>query len=198
MISPSTVGIMAGAVALVLALGGQWWLAVVAAVVTWGLRVVLAGWVARRVRSLPRRIDPFAIREPWRFFVRDALNARKRLASAIDGLEPGPRQEQLVDISTRVNRAVVSTWEVAQRGQQLADNRRAVEDDAMREIENNTREQLAHLDIRLAESVGRAVDLSTRAGDLAELDQLGHAVDGIVSDLEALRFRLDTDDGRNV
>ena len=85
MISPITVGLVAGTVALVLLAGAPLWAAVLAAMAVWAARVFLATRVAKRVRALPRRTDPFALREPWRFYVRDALQARGRFADAIEG-----------------------------------------------------------------------------------------------------------------
>jgi type IV secretory pathway TrbD component len=198
MISPFTVGLMAGVVAGVVALGGRWWLAVLAAIGVWGLRVLLATRLARRVRALPRRIDPFALREPWRFFVRDALKAQARLGGALASLDSGPRRDRLHEISTRVDRGVVESWEVAQRGQRLSDSRRASGSDRMRAPENDTRERLGILGARLEEAVGRAVELSEPMGavdQLDQLDQLAGLVDGIVGDLESLRLGLDAADG---
>ena len=77
-ISPVTVGLVAGTVALVLLAGGPWWLAALIAALVWAIRVLVSTHMARRIAALPRRIDPFALREPWRFFVRDALQARAR------------------------------------------------------------------------------------------------------------------------
>jgi type IV secretory pathway TrbD component len=197
MISPLTVGLVAGVVAGVIALGGRWWLAVFSAVGIWGLRVLLATRLARRVRARPRRIDPFALREPWRFFVRDALKAQTRLGAALAPLDPGPRRDRLQEISARVDRGVIESWEVAQRGQRLSDSRRAFGHDRIHALENDTKERLGILAARLEESVVRAIELSTPMGAVDEVDQLADAVDGIVGDLEALRLGLDAADGES-
>ncbi len=224
MISPVTVGLVGASVALALVLGGPWWVAVLAAAAVWVLRVAISSGVARRVRALPNRIDPFALREPWRFFVRDALGAQRRFEAATERLPAGPLRERLTEISARVDRGVVESWEVAQRGQHLTDTRRGVDVDRIRRtlestelapddprrssaevqlashdrikaLEDNTRTRLEILDARLEESVVRASELSARAADVNLLDEIADAVDGIVGDLESLRLGLDAADG---
>jgi type IV secretory pathway TrbD component len=227
MISPITVGLVVGSVALVLLVGGPWWLAALAGVAVWAIRVLISTQIATRVKALPRRIDPFALREPWRFFVRDALRSQRRFAEATDRLAPGPLRNRLLEISVRVNHGVEECWEVAQRGQHLTDSRRSIDVDRIRrtldtarfgpedprrtsaevqlashdrilDLEHHTRERLEILDARLTESVVRASELSARAADLGQLDEIADAVDGIVGDLESLRLGLDAaDDGES-
>lgn len=226
MISPITVALVVGTTALVLLVGGPWWLAVPAGAAVWAGRVLISSMLARRMKALPRRIDPFALREPWRFFVRDALQARKRFTEATANVAPGPLRNRLVEISARVDHGIEECWEVAQRGQQLTDSRRAIDiarirrtldsedlslsdprrtsaevqlasHDRIMSMEDDTRERLEILDARLEESVVRAADLSARAADVAQLDEIADAVDGIVGDLESLRLGLDAADGES-
>ena len=225
MISPMTVGLVAGTIALVLVIGGRWWLAALAAVAVWSLRVGIASRPAVRVKALPRRIDPFALREPWRFFVRDALRAQKRFSAATEALDPGPLRDRLVEIAGRIDQGVKECWDVAQKGQRLTDSRRTIDiahirrtlesaellpgdprrssaevqlasHDRIQELEDNTQTRLEILDARLEESVVRAAELSARAADVDQLDDIA-AVDGIVGDLESLRLGLDAADGAN-
>ena len=226
MISPMTVGLVAGTIALVLVVGGRWWLAALAAVAVWSLRVGIASRVAVRVKALPRRIDPFALREPWRFIVRDALQAQKRFSAATDSLDPGPLRDRLVEIAGRVDQGDNECWDVAQRGQHLTDTRRMIDIDHIRrtldsaelppddprrssaevqlgshqriqELEDDTRTRLEILHARLEEAVVRAAELSARAADVEQLDDIADAVDGIVGDLESLRLGLDAVDGES-
>lgn len=218
MISPITVGLVAGSIAIVLLVGGHWIVATLVAVTVWVARVFLAGRIARRVGALPRRIDPFALREPWRFFVSDALRARKRFAEAISAATDGPLRGRLTEIGGQLDNGVHECWEVAQRGQELTDARRLIDIDGLTHTrasmadtdaraasidaqiqshqrletrENETREQLEALDARLDEAVVRAAELGTRAGVIGELESAGDTVTGVVRDLEALRQGLD-------
>ena len=184
-VSPITVALVAGVVALVLLTTGSIVGAVAAGVITWVLRVFVSTRVAKRIDALPRRIDPFALREPWRFFVRDAISARNRFAEALDGAADGPLRERLLEIGESLNHGVEQCWEAAQKGQQLTDARRRIPaerlqreldgldaDDPRRssidaqlashqriaEREEQTRVELERLDVRLNESVGRPGD----------------------------------------
>ena len=218
MISPITVGLVVGAAALARLTTGSWIAAVVVGVLTWTLRVLISTRIARRVQGLERRIDPFALREPWRFFVRDALSARQRFASALVDAESGPLRERLLEIEANLDQAVTVTWEVAQRGQQLTDARRRIDvaaldriladspaddprhtaasaqkasHDRLRVREDETRERLEILDARLDETIVRAGELATRTGGTIELEELAGQVTGMVDELDSLRIALD-------
>jgi hypothetical protein len=218
MISPITLGLVIGAAALVVVSGGSWPAAVAAGFVVWFARVGLAMMIARRVSGLDPRIDPFALREPWRFFVRDALTARKRFAEAITEAEAGPLRERLREIEAQMTEAVTVTWDVARKGQQLTDARRRIDlpalqrvldsatpDDpryaaavAQREVhirltarEETARTRLEILDLRLSETIVRASELSTRTGETSRLDALAEQVNGMVGELDSIRVALD-------
>ena len=199
-------------------LSGSWFVAVLVGVLTWVGRVLLATRIAKRVQSLERRIDPFALREPWRFFVRDALSARQRFADALADADGGPLRERLLEIEANLDHAVTVTWDVAQRGQQLTDARRRIDVSALdrtisstddgdprrtaaaaqkasherlRTREDETRERLEILDARLDETIVRASELATRTGGAIELDELAGQVTGMVDELDSLRIALD-------
>ncbi len=218
MVSPITVGLVAGVGALIVVFGGHWGLAIAGGALAWTARVFVATRIARRVGALPRRIDPFALREPWRFFVRDAIQARTRFVAALDDAVDGPLRDRLAEIGAQLDRGVERCWEVAQRGQQLTDARRLIQIDALakeraelapadprlksidaqiasharlREREDVVGAQLEALETRLDEVVVRAAELGTRSGAIGELESAGDAVSGVVRELEALRLGLD-------
>lgn len=89
--------------------------AVVVGVAAWAARVAVAVG-----RQAPRsRIDPFAVGEPWRRFVSDALQAQARYRHALTGTRPGPLRERLSDIGGRIDAAVDECWRIAQQGHVL-------------------------------------------------------------------------------
>ena len=51
------------------------------------------------------------------------------------------------------------------------------------------------LDVRLDEAVARVTELGTRAGGVAELDEVAASIDIVVRELEALRLGLDDVEG---
>lgn len=216
-ISPITVGLVVGTVTLVRIVGGGWVVAVLLGLVVWVGRILLSMAVARRVRGLDPRIDPFALREPWRFFVRDALSARNKFASSTEGLPGGPLQTRLAEIGRDVESGVASVWQIAQRGQQLTDTRRAIDvagldrtlasvepddpryrsavsqresHDRIAAREQETRERLEVLDAQLDEAVVRVAELATRDDDLL-VDDVARQIHTVVSELDSLRIALD-------
>ena len=221
-ISPVTVAMVAGAGALTRVLTGSWAAAVVVGGLVYVGRVLASRQIAKRIAALPRRIDPFALREPWRFYVRDAIQARNRFADALADADAGPLRERLLEIGESLNDGVEQAWEAAQRGQQLTDARRRIdgprlqreldglaEDDPRRggleaqitshdrvaEREQRTQAELERLDVRLDEAVARATELGTRAGAGAELEEVASSIGDVVRDLEALRLGLDDVEG---
>lgn len=221
-VSPITVALVVASALLMRLVTGSWAAAVAIGVVVWVIRVLVSRQVAKRIAALPRRIDPFALREPWRFYVRDAIQARNRFADALEGAKAGPLRDRLLEIGESLNTGVEQAWEAAQRGQQLTDARRAIDgprlqreldgldaDDPRRsgleaqiashdrisEREERTRAELEKLDVRLDEAVARATELGTRAGTDAELDEVASSIGEVVRDLEALRLGLDDVEG---
>ena len=81
-------------------------------------------WLGRVALAIPRqakgeRIDPFALSEPWRHFVQDALQAQARYNRAITSAAPGPLRERLVEIGGRIEDGVDECWRIAKRGDDL-------------------------------------------------------------------------------
>ncbi len=90
---------------------------------------VVLGALAYAVRvatKLPRRhrgarVDPMAISEPWRGFVREALDAQRRYGKAVRSADPGPLRDRLAEIGERIDAGVQECWRVARRGDALVD-----------------------------------------------------------------------------
>jgi hypothetical protein len=171
----SPIGLLGGAAVgvLVVVVGAPAWAAALAGGAVWALNAV---------RMLPRsprpeRIDPFTVQEPWRRFVQEALQARNRIAAAVDRAPAGPLHDRLHEIAARVDTGVEETWLIAKRGQTLVRARRQVD--------------LARIDRQLGE-------LRPGAAGAGEADRpagLDPAIVPVVESLEAQRAaatRLDT------
>lgn len=78
-------------------------------------RVALA---VPRARTEPA-IEPDRLTDPWRSFVREAMEARRRYAEAIRTAAPGPLRERLERIGQRIADGVEECWRIAQRGDAL-------------------------------------------------------------------------------
>ena len=112
--------------AILLAGGG------VAAAILGGLPILAAVGIgavvgfARVVTLLPRgargtRIDPMSIADPWRGFVRGAVDAQRRYRKAVSAANDGPLRERLVEIGERIDAGVNEVWRVARRGDSLVE-----------------------------------------------------------------------------
>src|ERR1700722_1558511 len=96
-------------------------LAVVLGAGAWLGRMAVAVVRSRRPRrGLPVvTIDPFAVAEPWRQYVRDALAARQRFDAALAQWPAGPQRDRLVMLQPRLWQGTYEGWAVAHRGAAL-------------------------------------------------------------------------------
>lgn len=88
--------------------------------------IAAAAWLVRVATLLPRRggstrIDPMSISDPWRRFVRDALDAQRRYRKAVSKANEGPLRARLLEIGERIDAGVEECWRVACRGDELVD-----------------------------------------------------------------------------
>ena len=81
-----------------------------------------AGRVAFAIPRAPKRehIDPFALGEPWRSFVRAALQAQARFDRTVQSAKAGPLRDRLAEIGERVRTGVSESWQVANRAQEIS------------------------------------------------------------------------------
>jgi hypothetical protein len=165
------------------------------------------------------RIDPFAIGEPWRHFVRDAVTARNRFDDALRSARPGPVRDRLTDIRRSVEAGVQECWQVAKQAQNVSQARKRLDAPALRRkletLEANGNEpaaasvrsqlesaarldaviadttaRLETLEARLTAAVASAIEVSALAGRDDDLIGLGSTVDQVVDELESLRIAL--------
>ncbi|MBX3286398.1 MAG: hypothetical protein KF703_13705 [Actinobacteria bacterium] len=149
----------------------------------YGVRVALA---------LPRkgtgtRIDPFAVNEPWRHAVRDAVQARNRFADAVKGFQPGPLKDSLSAVSAQMEEAVEECWSVAKQGQVLADARKQIND-------REARWELQQAQYALTQSGGNEVQegrIAALEAQLATADRMDGLISSTKDQLDLLNARLD-------
>jgi hypothetical protein len=186
-----------------------------------------AAWAARVAVAVPRdttdgqHIDPFALQDPWRTFVRNAQQARRKFDDAVHNARGGPLRDRLAEIGDRLDDAVNECWRVARQGQALADARHQLDtNEAQRELaglDSSSPSQRKTADALQAQ-IASAQRLETTTNDArdrlrlldarmdeavaravelsvqggdAELGGLGNDVDGLVGDMEALRQGLE-------
>jgi hypothetical protein len=126
------------------------------------------------------RIDPFAIGEPWRFFVRDAVTARNRFDDALRSARPGPLKDRLTTIRESVESGVRECWEVAKQAQTIAEARKAIDVPALRR-------RLGTLEARDADTQATERSIQSQLESAARLDSV---LTDVTSKLEILEAQL--------
>jgi hypothetical protein len=119
-VSPSAIALAAVGVGIGL-LAQSVVVAVVLGVGFWFVRLVIAALRARhRGRRLPLvTVDPYAVPEPWRQYVRQAQSAQQRFDSSLSTWPAGPLRDRLLTLQPRLREGVNEVWVVAQRGAAL-------------------------------------------------------------------------------
>ncbi|HVA74681.1 MAG TPA: hypothetical protein VNF71_08965 [Acidimicrobiales bacterium] len=82
--------------------------------------VALKGWLRSFRRSGGPQIDPWALPEPWRGLVRDAVNAGRRFEVATASLPAGPIRDRVAAMEPAVAKQVRAVWDSARRGAVLS------------------------------------------------------------------------------
>ena len=159
--------------------------AAVVGALAWGARVALA--VPRRRRG--ERIDPRALREPWRHLVRDAVRARDRFAVAVDRVRPGPLHDRLAQVGLRVDQALTECWRIARQGDALEGALRQLDSDGIRA-------ELAEIQADKAGAEGQArasLDRAEQAvrSQLASVQRIQRVAEDARSRLRVLNAQLD-------
>ena len=178
--SPAILAAGAGASVAIMA-GLPLLVAPVAGALAWALRVAAAV-----PRNQPHeRIDPFALPDPWRRFVAEALKAQVRYQQVVSGAEAGPIRERLRTIGERIDDGVHEAWRIARRGAQLVEARQGIDADG-------ARRDLSHLESRGAPP-GSAAERTVQAlrSQLEAAERLDGTIVAARDQLQLLDARLD-------
>jgi hypothetical protein len=89
--------------------------AVLVGLAAYGTRVAFG--LPRKKR--PERIDLAGLSQPWRAYMKDAMEAQRRYARAVSTAEPGPLRDRLGEIGTRLDSGVRECYRIARRGAAL-------------------------------------------------------------------------------
>jgi len=183
------------------------------------IALVAAGTVvaALRRRSSPRErpivIDPFTLSDPWRRSVSSAQTSQRRYAEIVASMPAGPLRSRMESITQQVRRGVEECWLIAKRGDELdaalkrldstslrAQLASATDEatkaslqaqldsaDRIRATRDDTDRRLRLLNTRVGELLAQASEVSVGADTT---DQLGSAVDDVVTQLQSLRLAI--------
>lgn len=162
-------GLVAGAVAGAAAYGGK---------VLWA--------VPRNERRVDP--DPFGVQEPWRRFVSDALDARRRFDGAVASMDKGPLRDHLGRIATRLDDGVDEIWRISQQGNTLVGARRRIDLEGVRR-------ELAQVEDQADEpwAAGSRLEQTAEAlrAQIASAERMEAVINDAVDRLRLLDARLD-------
>ncbi len=184
MLSPSGILLAGAGAAVVIATGLPLVAAPVAAVGAWAARV----FAAMPKNAPTERIDPFALPEPWRGSVVEALKAQVRYRQTVEAAEKGPIRKRLESIGERIDDGIQEAWRIARRGAQLVEARRSIDDD-------DARKQLARVeqDAGSTWAKGSAIERTAEAlrSQIDTADRLDATIADTRTQLQLLDARLD-------
>jgi len=151
-----------------------------------------ACWVGRVALAIPRqrrpeRINPDAVREPWRSFVRKAVAARDRFDRAVADTDPGPLRDRLAEMAAQVAVGARESWKIAKRADAL--------DAAVAELDaSGVRSQLDRCQAELARTPGSAeldAEAAALRNQLASAERLSTVVRDASERLRRVDAQLD-------
>jgi hypothetical protein len=158
-----------------------------------GLPVVVAvgagavAWAARVGLAMPKqaarpRIDPSAVSEPWRGFVKAALSAKARFDRAVRSTKAGPLRDRLGMVGERIETGVDECWRIAGQGHDI--------DAALATLDTTqARRELTELSGATGDSASRTAD-ALRA-QIASQERLARVSADARDRLRLLDARLD-------
>ncbi|MGY6500355.1 MAG: hypothetical protein ACXIVQ_05575 [Acidimicrobiales bacterium] len=178
-------GAFAGFLVALLA-GASFPLLVVLVVLGWGAGIGATVGLRSITGTSPSadRIDPFAVGEPWRHFVKGALTARNRFEESLRSARPGPLKDRLTEIGASIDTGVRECWEVSKQAQTVAQARKAIDLPGLRrrlesleerDADTSTTESSIHSQIASAERLDAVLAEVTDRLELLEA-QLTEAV----------------------
>lgn len=151
------------------------------------------GLGARLAAALPGkgagpRIDPFAVDEPWRGEILDAVRARARFSQAVGGFRSGPLQETLHTIGDRLDEALDQCWQVTQQGQRLSDARAEID---LRDVDRDLARATEHEPVSTRGEQVRAETVRALEAQRAAAGRMDELIERTEAELHLINARLD-------
>lgn len=173
-------------------------LAIILGVGAWMGRVGVAMFGAWH-RGLPTvDIDPWAVPEPWRQYVNQALNARLRFDRTLAGWPPGPLRDRLIRIQPQLERGAQEVWAVARLGATLsgpvsgvtaASPSRPSAGQLAIELLDRLRVLTSRLDDAVTQLLSLGLERERRESDVSTEPVLG-SIDSLIEEITALHEGL--------
>lgn len=149
---------------------------------------VYVGAVALAMPKPRRRaqLDPFALSEPWRRFVQSAQRSQRQLADTVRAARPGPLRDRLQGVVDRLDEAIVESWQIARRGDEIDAAVRRLDPPRLRSKLDTLRTQAS-----TAPSDDLAAAIASVESQLASADRLKQLSASTADRLRLTEVRLD-------
>jgi hypothetical protein len=152
-----------------------------------------AAFAARVVVAVPRddkgpRVDPMDLQDPWRQFVRDALDARRRFDGAVHDAPAGPLRDRLAEIAARIDDGIDDCWRVARQGNALSKARKRLD---VRDAERELKEIVAGASDPPAENTPLQHTVEALQAQLASAQRMDRTIGETKDQLRLIDARLD-------
>jgi hypothetical protein len=153
--------------------------AVAVGAVAWAGRVLLGMPKATRGADM----DPFTLSEPWRQYFGAARAAKLRFDRTVTSMRPGPLQERLREVGTRIDTGIDEAWRVAGRGADL--------DAAIRQLDPNLVQAQLREAQQLPAGPTRDATVTSLQSQWATVDRVMRVREDASNHLRTLDARLD-------
>lgn len=148
-------------------------------IAAWGARILAAMGVRDDVARARRQITDLG--EPWRTYVQQAIDSKRRFDGVVAGVTAGPLRDRLAGLSGRLDDGVDESWRIARRGDEIVGAINQIDTQtAQRELDELRRsigsrtptvsetDTMSALEAQLA-SAQRLADLANRSRDRLRL-----------------------------
>ncbi len=134
----------------------------------------------------PAQLDPFALSEPWRQFVQSAQRSKRQLNETVRAVRAGPLRDRLQGVVDRLDEAIVDSWQIARRGDEIDSAVRGLDPPRLRSKLESLRTQAA-----AAPSDDLSAAIASVESQLASADRLKQLSSSTVDRLRLSEARLD-------
>lgn len=115
-VAPSTIAVTGAGVLIGLLLIHSVLLAVVLGAGAWLGRMAIFALMRSLPTADPDQVDPYAVPEPWRQYVKQAVAAGERFDRTVAGWPAGPLRDRVAIVQPRIRQGVQEVWSIARQG----------------------------------------------------------------------------------
>lgn len=148
----------------------------------------------RRAKAPVSRVEALDLTgfEPaWRAAIDELLASRARLVTVAGECRPGPLQDRLLELVSRVEDGVVEAVDVARRAQTATRAVSTMELDRVQDALKAARRRLAEAEAAGRDATAAATEVALLSDQHAALHQLANSADDALERMRLLDLRLD-------